>query len=83
MMDPLRFCLAIGPVTVYLLLLGAVNLSRRPLLVSGVRDAAALALAAAGLAIIGPLELLFPFGPLSLLFPFESALRSVRTSGWG
>ncbi len=76
MMDPLRFCLAIGPVTVYLLLLGAVNLSRRPRLVSGVRDAAALALAAAGLAIIGPLELLFPFGPLSLLFPFESALRS-------
>ena len=76
MMDPLRFCLAIGPVAVYLLLLGAVNLSRRPRLVSGVRDAAALALAAAGLAIVGPLELLFPFGPLSLLFPFESALRS-------
>jgi hypothetical protein len=60
-MDPFRFCLAIGPVTMYLLLLGAVNLSRRPLLVSGVRDAAALALALAGLVIIGPMELLFPF----------------------
>ena len=60
-MDPLRFCLALGPVAMYLLLLGAVNLSRRPLLVSGVRDAAALALAISGLVIIGPLELFFPF----------------------
>jgi hypothetical protein len=76
MMEPFRFCVAIGPVAMYLLLLGAINLSRRPWLVSGVRDAAALALAAAGLVIVGPLELLFPFGPLSLLFPFESALRS-------
>ena len=39
-MDPFRLCLALGPVAIYLLLLGAVNLSRRPLLVSGVRDAA-------------------------------------------
>ncbi len=61
MMDPFRFCLALGPVAMYLLLLGAVNLSRRPLLVSGVRDAAALAVAVAGLVIIGPMELLFPF----------------------
>ncbi|MCE5267263.1 MAG: hypothetical protein LLG00_05200 [Planctomycetaceae bacterium] len=59
-MDPLRLCLSLGPVAIYLLLLGVINLSRRPLLVSGVRDAAALALATAGLAIIGPLELLFP-----------------------
>jgi hypothetical protein len=45
----------------YLLLLGAVNLSRRSLLVSGVRDAAALALAVSGMVIIGPMELFFPF----------------------
>ncbi len=45
----------------YLLLLGAVNLSRRSLLVSGVRDAAALALAVSGTVIIGPMELFFPF----------------------
>ena len=34
-MDPFRLCLALGPVAVHLLLLGAVNVSRRPLLVSG------------------------------------------------
>jgi hypothetical protein len=60
-MDPFRLCLALGPVAMYLLLLGGVNLSRRPLLVSGVRDAAALALAISGLVIIGPIELFFPF----------------------
>ena len=60
-MDPFRLCLALGPVAMYLLLLGAVNLSRRSLLVSGVRDAAALALAVSGLVVIGPMELFFPF----------------------
>jgi hypothetical protein len=48
-------------VAVYLLLLGVVNWSRRPLLVSGGRDAAALALAVSGMAIVGPIELFFPF----------------------
>ncbi len=61
-MDPFRLCLALGPVAIYLLLLGAVNLSRRPLLVSGVRDAAALALAVSGLVIVGPIELFAPLG---------------------
>ena len=60
-MDPFRLCLALGPVAMYLLLLGAVNLSRRSLLVSGVRDAAALALAVSGLVVVGPMELFFPF----------------------
>ena len=60
-MDPFRLCLAFGPVAMYLLLLGAVNLSRRPLLVSGVRDVATLALAISGLAIVGPMELFFPY----------------------
>ena len=60
-MDPLRLSLALGPVAMYLLLLGAVNLSRRPLLVSGVRDMATLALAISGLVIVGPMELFFPF----------------------
>jgi hypothetical protein len=58
--DPLRLCLALGPLAVYLLLLGAINLSRRPLLVSGGRDLAALALALMGLAIVGPFELFLP-----------------------
>jgi hypothetical protein len=60
-MDSFRLCLALGPVAMYLLLLGAVNLSRRSLLVSGVRDAAALALAVSGMVVIGPMELFFPF----------------------
>jgi hypothetical protein len=65
-MDPFRLCLAFGPVAIYLLLLGVVNLSRRPLLVSGVRDVATLSLAVSGLVIVGPME---------LFFPFEAALR--------
>jgi hypothetical protein len=59
-MDPLRMCLAWGPVAVYLLLIGAVNLSRRPFLVSGARDTAALGLAVSGLVVVGPVELFFP-----------------------
>jgi hypothetical protein len=68
-MDSFRLCLALGPVAVYVLLLGGVNLSRRPFLVSGMRDAAVLGLAVAGLVIVGPIELFFPhtaalfFGP--------------------
>lgn len=52
--------LALGPIAVYLVLLGAINLARRPLLVSGTRDAAVLGLALSGMAILGPLALLFP-----------------------
>jgi hypothetical protein len=59
-MDLLRLCLALGPLAVYLLLLGAINLTRRPFLVSGGRDLAALALALAGLAVVGPFELFLP-----------------------
>jgi hypothetical protein len=58
--DPFTLCLGLGPVAIYLLLLGAINLSRRPFLVSGTRDCAAMALACAGLVIIGPIDLFFP-----------------------
>jgi len=60
MIDPFRLCLALGPVAVYVLLLGALNLSRRPFVVSGTRDAAALGLALSGLTVVGPLELFLP-----------------------
>jgi hypothetical protein len=59
-MDSFRFCLAIGPVAVYLLLVGAVNLRRRPFLMSAARDTAALGLAVVGLVTVGPVELFFP-----------------------
>ncbi|MEX0938001.1 MAG: hypothetical protein WDZ59_09065 [Pirellulales bacterium] len=59
-MDPFRICLAIGPLSVYCLLLGLMNLSRRPFLTTGARDTAALGVALAGLAVVGPLELFMP-----------------------
>ncbi len=59
-MEPFHRCLALGPVAIYLILLGVINLLRRPLVVSGGRDAAALGLAVSGLAFVGPMALLFP-----------------------
>ena len=61
-MGPFHQCLALGPVAIYLMLLGALNLARRPLVVSGGRDAAALGLALSGLVLVGPIALLFPEG---------------------
>jgi len=58
--DPFNQCLALGPVAIYLLLLGAIGLSRRPVVVTGGRDAAALALAVSGMVFVGPMGLLFP-----------------------
>ncbi|HID74999.1 MAG TPA: hypothetical protein EYP56_03275 [Planctomycetaceae bacterium] len=66
-MDTLRWCLAFGPVAVYLMSLGAVNLLRRPVVVSGTREAAAMGLALSGLFIVGPLSLFFPV-PASIRF---------------
>jgi hypothetical protein len=54
---------------VYLLLLGTINLSRRPFLTTGARDIAALGIGLVGFVVIGPLELFLPeraavaFGP--------------------
>jgi hypothetical protein len=59
-MQLLDQCLAFGPLAIYLLLLGIINLSRRPMLVSGTRDIAALGLAVSGLVLVGPLALFFP-----------------------
>jgi hypothetical protein len=59
-MEPFHQCLALGPVAIYLVLLGAIGLFRRPVVVSGGRDAAALALAVSGMVVVGPLSLFFP-----------------------
>lgn len=59
-MDPFRMCLAIGPLAMYGLVLGLLNLSRRPWLITGALDLAALAVALVGLVIVGPMELLLP-----------------------
>lgn len=73
-MDSFAWCVGLGPIAVYLLLLGAVNCASRPLVVSGARDTAVLVLAASGLVVVGPMELFFPvhasisYGPAVWLF---------------
>lgn len=57
--DPLHLAIALWPLATYLVVLGAIQLRRSPLVVGGARDAAALALALAGLVAAGPLELFF------------------------
>jgi hypothetical protein len=59
-MDPLHACIALGPVAMYFVVLGAVNLSARPLVTTGARDLLAMGLAVVGLAVAGPMELFFP-----------------------
>lgn len=59
-MDTFSACLAFGPLAIYLFLLGLVNLSRRPLVISGTRETLALGLALAGLVIVGPMQLFMP-----------------------
>ena len=68
-MDPLHLCIALSPVTVYLFLMGLINLSPRPFSTSGLRDATALAVAVSGLAVVGPLNL---FVPEAAIFRFGS-----------
>src|SRR5262245_59210715 len=68
--DPLHVCVALGPLAMYLIVLGLINLSPRPLLTTGGRDIAALALALGGLVAAGPME----------LFMVEEA--AVQFGGW-
>jgi hypothetical protein len=59
-MEAFNQCVALGPVAIYLLLLGVIGLARRPIVMSGGRDATALALAVSGMILVGPLALFFP-----------------------
>jgi hypothetical protein len=70
LLDPFQLCLALGPVVIYLLLLAAINVLRRPLLVTGSRDLGALGLTLAGMVVIGPMQL---FLPASTFIDFRSA----------
>ncbi len=60
LMQAFSFCAALGPLAAYLFLLGIINLSRRPLVVSGFRETAALGLALSGFVIVGPMQLFMP-----------------------
>jgi len=59
-MDPLRFAIAVTPLAAYLALIGAVNLRRKPMLVTGANDLATLGAALTGVAFVGPIELFRP-----------------------
>jgi hypothetical protein len=60
LLDTFSACLAFGPLGIYLLVVGLVNLGRRPVVVTGTRETLALGLAVAGLVIIGPMQLFMP-----------------------
>ena len=59
-MQSFAYCLALGPVAIYLALVGMINLRRRPLVVSGSRELAALGVALVGFLIVGPMQLFVP-----------------------
>mgnify|MGYP007059423827 CR=1 FL=1 len=64
-MDALHLSIALGPLAIYFLVLGLINLTPRPFLTTGARDWAALGLGISGFVIAGPMELFFPEGAAS------------------
>ena len=69
-MDSLHFCIAVVPLAVYLLMMGLLNLRRRPFVTTGARDAATLGIGVVGFVIAGPMELFFPEGAASQFGPW-------------
>jgi hypothetical protein len=58
--DPLHAAIALFPLAMYLLVVGAINLSPRPLLTTGARDTISLGIAVSGFIAAGPMELFLP-----------------------
>ncbi len=58
--DPLRMAIALVPVAAYFLLIGLLNIRRRPFMTTGGCDLAALGAALSGLVLVGPIELFRP-----------------------
>ncbi|HVU86295.1 MAG TPA: hypothetical protein VHD36_03175 [Pirellulales bacterium] len=69
-MDGVRISVALAPLTLYLLLLAWLNLLRRPVLVTGTRDIAALGFGISGMLLVGPIELLHPISAVNQLGPY-------------
>ncbi len=61
-MDPVPLAIAAVPMAIYLLVVGVTNLRRTPRVVTGTSEIIGLALAVAGLLIVGPINLLLPQG---------------------
>jgi hypothetical protein len=68
-MQTIYALIAVAPLAMYLVLVGMLNLRRKPYLMTGARESMLVSLALSGLALIGPMELFFPqqaaneFGP--------------------
>lgn len=73
-MDPFSACVALGPLAIYLFILGTINLASRPVIVTGAREIVAFGLAAAGLVIVGPMQLFMPEAAAAQLGPIVWAL---------
>src|SRR5262245_9108543 len=58
--DRVHQIVALGPLAMYLVLVGILNLSRRPFITTGTRDTAALGIGISGLVLAGPMELFMP-----------------------
>ncbi len=59
-MDTFSACVALGPLAIYLVMIGLVNLMPRPLVVNGTREVIAMGLALSGLVVVGPMQLFMP-----------------------
>lgn len=68
--------IALGPLAVYFVLMGLINLIRRPFVTTGARDTAALGVAISGFIAVGPMDLFLPestanqFGALAWVLLF-------------
>lgn len=59
-MEGFYLALAVGPLALYLVLIGTIRLRPHPFVTSGAKDTATLAIGLLGLVMIGPMELFFP-----------------------
>jgi hypothetical protein len=69
-MPSIPLAIACVPLALYLIRLGTLNLRRRPVVVSGALDAAALAFGITGLVVVGPLNLFLPDAATQRFGPF-------------
>lgn len=60
MLRTFELLVAVGPIAMYLVLVGLINLRRRPYVLTGARESMLVGLALSGLALVGPMELFFP-----------------------
>lgn len=67
MIESFHVAIALAPIAVYFLMIAWVRLIPRPLVVSGGRDIATLAIGLSGAVAIGPMELFFPRAAASIL----------------